>query len=203
MTIVDVPRYDIKDLYGRVIAGRDLEGWIVLYCFGNENTADEGIQWLKQLTLKHFNAEGILYVIVADTSKYHKALFPMVKKQAKSAYESSLANFKKELDEREYKYDFALEDRYIMTLDTGAAVFHLFQIKDRAIPHVIIMDADHKVRGHYTHYTDTAADLLGQVLAEREAKKKAAEYPLTMKTRKRQMWKRYALLGAVAWLVLR
>jgi len=203
VTITDVPRFDIKDLYGRVIAGKDLEGWIVLYCFGNEDTAEQGISWIKKLTLPHFNAEGILYVIVADTSKYHKALFPMVKKQAKGAYEENLADYTKELAEKGYEYNFKLEDRYIMTLDTGAAVFDLFQIEDRKIPHVFIMDGSHTVRGHFTEYNEDAAKLLSDVIAERAAQKLADEYQLTMNVRKRQMWKRYALIGGVAWLLIK
>ena len=204
VAVTVIPRFDVKDLYGRVIAGADLQDWVVLYCFGNEDTAGEGINWLKQLSLKNFDAKGILYVIVADTSKYHKALFPMVKKQAKGEYEKKLQEFTRELEENGYKYDFKLEDRYVMTLDTSAAVFKLFGIGgQRAIPHVFIVDGNGQVRGHFTQYTDAAPELLKQVLAERDAHKQAAAYQLTMKTRKRQMWKRYALFGAIGWLVFK
>lgn len=203
VSITAIPRFDIKDLYGRIVSAQDLDGWIVLYCFGNEDTAELGISWLKKLTLDHFNAQGILYVIVADTSKYHKALFPMVKKKAKSAYEENLANYTKELEEKGYNYDFKLEDRYVMTLDTAAKVFDLFRIKDRGIPHIFMLDGAHTVRGHFTEYNQDAAKLLGDIIAERDAKKLAEQYQLSMQVRKRQMWKRYAIIGGAAWLLLK
>ena len=106
VTITQIPRFDVKDLFGRIIFGDDLEGWVILYCFGNEDTAEQGVGWLKKLTLSNFDAEGILYVIIADASRYHKALFPIVKKQAKGAYDEYLQDFRKQLEEKGYAYEF-------------------------------------------------------------------------------------------------
>ncbi|MFA6449585.1 MAG: hypothetical protein WCX65_08960 [bacterium] len=193
------PPFDFKDIYGRVIKAEDLKNWVVVYGFGNEHNADTGIEWIKNLTLAHPNVKGVLYVIVADASKYDKLMYPLVKRVVKQEYKKKLVDIRNEFKEKGLPVDFVLEDRYMMTLDLKADIFNLFGISDsRDIVHFFIVDGNRNVRAHFTEYNQAASDLFGQVIAERDAKQ---AYQMKTHKRKKNMFRRYALAGAAVWLV--
>ena len=201
LPVDSVPRFDVKDVYGRIINAKDLEGWIILYGFGNEDTAETAIQWLKKITFQNFQAKGVIYILIADTSKYHKILAPVVKKQLKGEYEKQLDIFRKELSERNITYDFNLEDRCIIVMDSKAELFKLFNIDDhKDVPHLFVVDGDNNIRGYANEYSDSIVDLFNEVVSDRDDKEK---YSLTMHQKKRQMWKRYALGGLLIWLLVK
>lgn len=199
--VTEVRRFNIKDVYGNIVNGTDLEGWVMVYAFANEDTADFAVEMLNALSRKNLKAEGILYVLVGDGSKYHKLLAPFVRKELKKAYEQEMRDLYKKMDEEGIILDYRLEDRYLMVADMKAMIFKLFKINDRKdVAHLFILDGSHKVRGHYTEYSDAMSETLSAALAERDAKK---EYELTTHRRSRQMWKRYALGGLLVWLAIK
>jgi len=193
------PPFDFKDIFGRVIKSEDLKGWIVVYGFGNEDNADTGVEWIKKLSLAFPNTKGVLYVIVADASKYNKIMYPLVKRVVKQQYRNKMIAMKKEFSEKGMPVDFVLEDRYMMTLDMKADVFKLFGIgDDRKIVHFFFVDGNRNVRAHFTEYTDAAQNLFGQILAARDSKQ---AYQIKTHKRKKNMITRYALAGAAVWLI--
>jgi hypothetical protein len=194
-----VPPFDFKDIYGRVVKSEDLKGWIVVYGFGNEKNADTGVEWVRNLTLEYPNVKGVLYVLVADASKYDKFMYPLVKRIVKQEYKKKLVEIKNKFNEKGLPVDFVLEDRYMMTLDIKADIFKLFGVGDsRDVIHFFIVDGDRNVRGHFTEYSDTAVKLFGQVIADREAKQ---AYQIKTHKRKKNMVTRYAIAGAAVWLI--
>lgn len=198
-----VPRFDIKDIYGRVIKGDDLKGWIIVYGFGNENNADQAVEWLSTLSKQNIHAKGILYVLFGDVSKFHRVLQPTVRKELKKNYEAQMDKFYKELAADNITIDYKLEERYIVVADTSAAYFDLFGIgNDREIPHMFIADGTNKIRYHFTTYSDAAAQALSDIIAEQE-NNLPAKTEVKMTVRKRQMWKRYALIGVLGWVLIR
>lgn len=191
---LSIERFDIKDVNGRLVHGKDLEGWIILYGFGTEKTADQSLDFLKRLTKDEPRAEGVLYVCIADTSNHNTpALRPFVKKLLKKEYRKQI----KILEESYAKWGIEpaapLENRYLLIADMKADLFDMFGISDQKDkPHLFIMDGKYRVRGHYTEYGEEAADVYRMVLAERETDR---EFALKSQTRKKKTWKKYALIG--------
>jgi len=191
-------RFDIKDVFNRLIPGDELEGWIVVYGFGNEHNAEEVVGWLKEVSRLYPEEKGMIYICIADTSKYHKVLAPMVKKTLKKEYDKELERLNNWYSENGIEPGFKIEDRYIMVNDSGAGYFHAFGIGDqRDIPHVFIMDGDHRLRGYFKGEPEKMKELMGTLLTERRTNEFAK---IHMKQRKKKMWKRYAVIGGLVWL---
>lgn len=196
-----VPRFDIKDIFGRIVKGQDLDGWIIIYGFGNEDNADQAVEWLRVLSKQHIHDKGILFILIGDVSKYHRVLQPTVRKELKKQYNENMGKMYKELSDEGVTIDYKLEDRCLMVADTSAAFFDLFGIGGaRDIPHLFIVDGSHKVRYHFSSYSDNVSGALSGLVAENNSKQ---QYQLKMGTRKRQMWKRYAAIGLLGWFLLK
>ena len=194
-----VPDFDFKDVYGRIVKAQDLKDWIVVYGFGNEDNADVAIGWLKNITFANPNATGVLYVSVADASKYDKIMYPFVKKVVKQEYKKKITQIRNEFTERGIPCNFVLEDRYMITIDTKANIFKLFGIGDlRKQPHLFIVDGARNVRGHFTEYSDAVPALFAKVIAERDVKK---NFIMTTHAKKKNSLRRYALGAAAVWLI--
>ncbi len=189
-----VPDFDFKDVYGRVVKAEDLKNWIVVYGFGNEKNAETAIGWLEELTFSNPNAEGILYVSVADASKYQKIMYPFVKKVAKEEYKKKIGSIKRKFVERGIECKFVPEDRYMLTLDTKADIFELFGIDGhKNVPHIFIVDGNRNVLAHFTEYTEAVPAALSKALAARET---AANLVMKTHARKKNVFKRWGLIGA-------
>jgi len=195
------PRFDIKDIHSRIIPSQQLEGWIIIYGFGNEDTANTALGYLKKATEAEPAAEGLIYVCVADTTSHNtKVLQPFVRTLLRNEYKNQINEVRSILKDKGAEYDFKLENRYILIADMQADIFKLFGIYDqRNLPHVFIVDGDHRVRGHYTEYSDDLEETLRYVLAERAGEDR---YALDVKKRKRGIWKRYAVGALAAWFIL-
>ena len=195
-----IPPFDFKDLFGRVVKADDLKSWIVVYVFGNEDNADTGVEWIKSISRLSPNEKGILYVIVADASKYNKIMYPLVKRVVKEDYRKNILEIKKEFSEKNIPIEFVVEDRYMMTLDLKGDIFKLFGIWDaRKINHVFIVDGFRGVSAHFTEYSDAVPAAFGQALKDREAK---SNYQIVTHKKKKSMMKRAVYAGALAGLLL-
>lgn len=194
-------RFDIKDVFGKVIPGKDLDGWIIGYAFGNEKNADTAIGWLKKVGLAHPDADGVIYIIVADASTYSRVLQPVVKKIMKREYKKNMQGIKKEMVEKNIKFKYELEERFILVADTKGEIFERFGIADKKdIPHLIVVDGTHKARADFTEYSDEVPAMIGKLMDERDQAKK---YAYKTSQRKKNMLPRYAALGGLLWLLLK
>lgn len=204
ITVAVAPDLYIKDVFGRIITAADLNGWIVLYGFGNEDNADKAVGWIRELSLAYPNVEGVLYVLVADASGYTKVLQPFVRKVLKREYKKNMQDIKARLTEKGIKLNYALEDRCVLIADSKADFFNAFGIGDqRNLPHMIFVDANRKVRAHFTEYSDEVPKTLGKLLEERKSKQSPIMTALKMSHKKKSMVARYAILGGLLWLLLK
>jgi len=203
ITVEKPQRFDIKDIFGRIIKADDLKGWIIIYGFGNEDNAEQAVEWLKQLTVSFPDTQGIMYVLVADASRYNKVFQPIVKKILKKEYSKNIEDLKARFVAKNIPITYSLEDRYILVIDTKGELLDLFGIApdDRKTPHAIIVDGDHRVRAHFTQNTPELTAALGKVIEERKAQQAYAA--VKMAHRKKKMWTRYALLGGLLYFVLK
>lgn len=194
-----IPPFDFKDIYGRVVKADDLKGWIVVYVFGNDKNADTGVDWIKKITYGHPNVKGVLYVIVADASKFDKIMYPLVKRVVKEEYHKKIIEIKKEFAEKNIPIDYAVEDRYMMTLDIKGDVFKLFGVwDDRKNNQIVIVDGDRNVVAHFSAFSDEVNTAFGKTIDEREAK---SSYKMVTHKRKKNMAKRALYTGAAAGLL--
>jgi hypothetical protein len=192
-----VPWFDVKDISGRIVQGDQLKGWIVVYAFGNEDNAETGVDWLKQVAKTNPTADGVLFVIIADASKYPKVMGPFVKKVMKKEYRKEMDRIKAYLDEKNIHPPFNLEDRYLMVADTSGAYFNLFGIGgQKNIPHIFFVDGEHNIRAHFTAGSDEMVGTLSTLIADRESQK---QFGLNIKKKKKNVFKRYAVIGALVW----
>jgi len=196
------PRFDIVDIMGRIIRSDDLKDWIVVYGFGDEDSAEHALAMLKDLTRAEPDPKGVLFVCVADTSKHNtKILRPFVKKLLKKEYAKEVRNVEAILKEKGVVTTTKLENRYILVADMGADIFELFGISDsKNIGQGFIVDSTGVIRGHYTQYSDQMAETLRTAMASREADKMFA---LKTNKKKKSTWKYYAAAGVVLWLALK
>lgn len=196
-------RFDIKDVNGRLVHGKDLEGWIILFGFGTEKTADQSLEYLKLLTKSEPRAEGVLYVCVADTSPHNTpVLRSFVKKLLKKEYRKQIRILEESYGRWNITPAAPLEDTYLLVADMKADLFEMFGIADQKdLPHLFIMDGKYRLRGHFTEFNDEVANAYRLVLAERETDR---QFALKAARRKKNVWKKYALVGGVAlWLALK
>lgn len=194
----DVPRFDIKDVNGRLIYGEQLKGWIVVYAFGNEDNAETGVGWLKEVAKTNPTEDGVLFVIIADASRYPNVMGPFVKKVMKKEYRKEIDRLEQELDERNIHPPFKMENRYLMVANMSGAYFRLFGIGDQKnVPHIFFVDGGHGVRAHYTSRTDEMVGTLGTLISERKSQNR---FTLDIKKKKKNKFKRYAVIGALVWL---
>lgn len=191
---LNIERFDIKDVNGRLVHGKDLEGWIILYGFGTEKTADQSLDFLKRLTKEEPRAEGVLYVCIADTSSHNSpVLRPLVKKILKKEYRKQINILEESYAKWGIEPPAKLENRYLLVADMKADLFDMFGIADQKDkPHLFIMDGKYRVRGHYTDFSDEVADAFRFVLAERETDR---QFALKSHAKKKKTWKKYALIG--------
>ncbi|HOX28840.1 MAG TPA: hypothetical protein PLQ76_06780 [bacterium] len=195
-----IPRFDVKDIYGRIFPADTLAGWIVVYGFGNDKNADEAIEWLKKITFTYPDSKGVLYVIVADSSKFPRIMYPFVKKVVKEEYEKQLAALQKKFTDMGINVNYPLDSRYIMVIDSKAELFDVFGIKgDRDKPHAFILDGNHRVRGHFTSYSDELPATLAAVMADRD---KEQQFSLKTRKAKKNTMKKVAIGAAAVSLAL-
>ncbi len=196
-----IERFTIKDINNRLINAEQLKDWIIVYGFGNEKTADEAIDWLERITLEEQPGEGILFVCVADTSKHNsKILRPVVKKILKKEYRKNINKLKAALKEKNIELGYKLENRFMLVADMHADIYKLFGLNNqREKAHIVIVDGNHRVVGHFTEYSQMVPETLRLAVTQRETEKQLRR--LAFKKRKKNMLVRYAVGGALGYLV--
>lgn len=197
----EIERFTIKDINNRLIPAGQLKDWIIVYGFGNENTAEESIGWLKELTLEEKPGDGVLFVCVADTTKHNnKLLRPVVKKILKKEYRRNISSLQEKLDENNIDLGYPLENRFMLVADMQADVYELFGIHNqREKPHIVIVDGRHRVMGHFNEYSEKVPETFRLAVTQRETEKQLDK--LTIKKRKKNMLVRYAIGGALGYLI--
>ncbi len=191
----EISRFNIKDIYGRIIPAEQLEDWIIVYGFGNEKNAMTMVGWLKEITLAYPDTKGVMFVCIAETSKYPKVMGPMVRRVLKKEYEQELETLGKKLEEKGFKQEKPLDEKYIMIADTSGAYYDHFGIGDgKDDAHVFIFDGNHAPRAYFSEYSEEMKTTLAGLLAEREEKQKFAA--IQMSAKKKNIFKKYALIGA-------
>ena len=198
-----VPRFDIKDINGRFIPADQLKGWIVVYGIGNEDTADKGLEWIRELTRANPDAKGVVYIVIADVhNRDSKILRPLVKKILKKEYRKNINALQKEFDEKGIKLDHPVEDNYFVVADFKSDIMKLFGVADMMQkPHGFLMDGTHTVRGYFTSYSDEIPKTFTALLAERDAQKQYAMKSQEIKGDTKIA--KYLLIGALGWLATR
>ncbi|HOY64843.1 MAG TPA: hypothetical protein PLK80_12045 [bacterium] len=191
----EISRFNIKDIYGRIIPAEQLKDWIVVYGFGNENNAMTMVGWLKEITLAYPDTKGIMFICIAETSKYPKVMGPMVRRVLKKEYEQELETLGAKLAEKGFKQERPLDEKYIMIADTSGAYYNHFGIGDgKDDAHVFIFDGDHVPRAYFSDYSEEMKTTLASLLAEREEKQRFAA--IQMSAKKKNTFRKYALIGA-------
>jgi hypothetical protein len=191
--------FDIKDINSRIIRADELKGWIVVYAFGNEDNADQGVAWLKEAAKTRITSDGVMFVIIADASRYPKVTAPFIKKVLKKEYRKEMDKLQGEVAEKNIVLPFKLEDRYWMIADFSGAYFAHFGIADQKnIPHIFFVDGDGNMRGHFTERTDEMVATLGALVDERDSKKL---YALQITRKKKNLLRRWGLIGLGAFLI--